>query len=180
MAEIEKLTRKRRIRGGHRASTKRTLSLAKKALESPEVSAVKVRQYLQILREKMALLKTLDAEILDLVTEEGEIMEEIEQADIVRENIESSILDIEEHLVTYEQRITPTQPDTRASANTRGAQAEDTSNESEIPVQTSPSSRQQPSTVARTTEPEQNRECQTPQTQDQIVRSRECKLGSPS
>lgn len=127
----------------------------------------------------MALLKTLDAEILDLVTEEGEIMEEIEQADIVRENIESSILDIEEHLVTHEQRITPTQPDTRASANTRGAQAEDTSNESEIPVQTSPSSRQQPSTVARTTEPEQNRECQAPQTQDQIVRSRECKVRLP-
>ena len=177
MAEIEKLTRKRRIRGGHKASTKRTLALVKEALESPEVSVVKVRQYLQILREKMALLKTLDGEILDLVKEEGEIMEEIKQADIVRENIESSILDIEEHLATYEQRITPTQPDTRATANTRGephTPTEDPSNESEIPVQTNSSSRQQPSTVTRTTEPEQNRERQSPQTQDQTVKSREC------
>ena len=117
-------------------------------------------------------------EILDLVKEEGEIMEEIEQADIVHENIESSILDIEEHLVTYEQRITPMQPNKRASANTRfelHMPIEDPSNESEIPVQTNSSSRQQPSTVTRTTEHEQNRECHSPQT----VRSRGCMVRLP-
>ena len=117
--------------------------------------------------------------------EEGEITEEIEQADIVHENIESSILDIEEALGTYEQRITPTRarsPETRALANTRDephTPTEDPSNESEIPVQINSSSRQQPSTVTRTTEPEQNRERQSPQTQDQIVRSRECKVRLP-
>ena len=185
MAENENLTRKRRIRGGHKASTNRTLALVKEALESSEVCAVKLKQYLQILREKNGLLKTLDAEILDLLKEEGEITEEIEQADIVRENIESSILDIEEALGTYEQRITPTRarsPETRAPANTRDephTPTEDPSNESEIPVQINSSSRQQPSTVTRTTEPEQNRERQSPQTQDQIVRSRECKVRLP-
>ena len=74
MEENENSPRKQRIHGGHKASTNRTLALVKE-VESSEVSVVKLRQYLQILREKMAVLKTLDAEILDLVKEEVEIME---------------------------------------------------------------------------------------------------------
>ena len=46
-------------------------------------------------------------------------------------------------------------------------------------MQINSSSRQQPSTVTRTTEPEHNRERQSSQTQDQIVRSRECKVRLP-
>ena len=61
---------------------------------------------MQILCENMATLKALEAEILYLVTEENKIMEEIEQADIVFGNIESSMLKIEEALMIKEQENT--------------------------------------------------------------------------
>lgn len=179
------LTRKRRIRGGHKASVNRTLALVKEALETPKVSVIKLRQHLQILCEKMAILKTLDAEILDLVMEEDKITEEIEQADIVRENVELSILDIEEALEAYGHGITPTRarsPETPLPEHTRDephTPTEEPPNGNKSSVQVSSAPRQQSSTATKTNEPEQITERRSPQTQDQTVRPHKCKVRLP-
>ena len=80
----EGLTRKKRIQGGHRASTNRVIALANEAIEQiadPAFNVTELMKYKLTLTEKLATLTRLDEEILDLV-EEDEVMDEIEQADV--------------------------------------------------------------------------------------------------
>ena len=111
MSEGKILTRKRRVRGGHKASVSQTLTLVEEALLTLEANASKLKQYLRLLRDKLSIIETLDSEILDLVAEE--ITEEIGQADISRETIEVAIIDIEAALAIDEQASRPTSPVTR-------------------------------------------------------------------
>ena len=82
MSEDENLTRKRRVRSGHKTTVSRTLMLVKEASKTPEASVLKLKQYLKLLRNKLSIVETLDSEILDLMAVEDEITEEIGQSDI--------------------------------------------------------------------------------------------------
>ena len=97
MSESEILTRKRRVRGGHKASVTRTLTLVEEALQTPEANASKLKQYLRLLRDKLSIIRPLDSEILDLVAGIG-------QADIFRETVEVAIIDIEAALAIDEHK----------------------------------------------------------------------------
>ena len=188
MSEGENLIRKRRVRGGHKASVSRTLTLVKEALQTPEANASKLKQYLRLLRDKLSIIETLDSEILDLVTGEEEITEEIGQADIFRETVEVAIIDIEAALAIDEQANRPTSPVTRERTpetrrettvtehdpqnNTEGTVQE---NQSPSRLKSTTSS---PSPVPSTTQT-QNLEQTSPRRDQTAVKSRETKIRLP-
>ena len=80
------LTRKKRVCGGHRVSTTKAIGRAKEliAAESPDV--IRLSQLKLTLGEKLEVLKTLDAEMLDLVQDE-DVAEEIDQEDEFKEKV---------------------------------------------------------------------------------------------
>ena len=91
----EGLSRKRKVRGGHRSSTKRTISVLYESIESTkdtESVVTKLEQCRITLKEKLETLRQLDEEILELV-EEGEVNDEIEQSDFFKERIHVAIID---------------------------------------------------------------------------------------
>ena len=78
------LASKKRVRAGHRASTTRFLGQVDAATAASDVA--KIIQLKRSLEDKLKSLNTLDEEILAL-TAEGDIEDEIVQADEVREQI---------------------------------------------------------------------------------------------
>ena len=98
----DSLARKRRVRGGHRGSVTRLLNNLRSALHMADVP--KLKQMMGTLREKMDILAKLDGEILELVNSE-DLEEEIEQADVIREDISFAVISIEE---TLSGKATPT------------------------------------------------------------------------
>lgn len=95
MSGEENLSRKKRIRGGHRGSAKRTITELYEAIESTDgVEAVitKLRQCKLALEEKLETVRHIDGQILELVTDE-ELEDEIEQSDIFRERLQRAIID---------------------------------------------------------------------------------------
>ena len=98
----EGLSRKRRVRGGHRASAKRIIVALYEAIETTEdleSVVTKLEQCRITLKEKLEILKRLDEEILELV-EDGEVDDEIEQADTLKERIHVAIIDSNKALET--------------------------------------------------------------------------------
>ena len=188
MSKGENLIRKRRVRGGHKASVSRTLTLVKEALQTPEANASKLKQYLRLLRDKLSIIETLESEILDLVAGEEEITEEIGQADIFRETVEVAIIDIEAALAIDEQANRPTSPVTRERTpetrretivtehdpqnNTEGTVQE---NQSPSRLRSTTSS---PSPVPSTTQT-QNLEQTSPRRDQTAVKSGETKIRHP-
>lgn len=67
----------------------------------------KLKQQLQTLHEKVDVLRKLDSDILSALETEEDIIGDIVQADIVRETLESTILDLEAALTTQEQNNLP-------------------------------------------------------------------------
>ena len=66
----EGLSRKKKVRGGHRSSTTRIISQIYETMESTdevEVVVTKLRQCKLALQEKLEIIKQLDDEILQLV-----------------------------------------------------------------------------------------------------------------
>ena len=100
MAEREGLTRKKRVRGGHRASATRVISQADEAIRSglePGVSGFNMaalKQYKLTLQEKLEILTRLDEEILQAVEEE-EVEEEIGHADVFKEKVRMAVFNID-------------------------------------------------------------------------------------
>ena len=86
MSTAEDLRRKKRVRAGHRGSATKVIGRAEDllALEKPDIDGLS--QVKLTLSEKLEVLKTLDAEILVLV-EEGDMAEEIDQADEFKEKM---------------------------------------------------------------------------------------------
>ena len=74
-------SRKKRVRGGHRSSATKAIGRAEDLLAPEKSDLDKLSQLKLVLREKLETLKTLDAEILDMVKEE-DLADEIEQADM--------------------------------------------------------------------------------------------------
>lgn len=103
----EGLNRKRKVRGGHRASTKRTISSLYEAIEATEgLEAVmtKLEQCRITLKEKLETLKQLDKEILGLV-EDSEVDNEIEQADTFKERVHVAIIAANKALETKQNSL---------------------------------------------------------------------------
>ena len=69
----EELTKKKRIRAGHRASVTRIIAQVQQALESEELNSSKLKQQLQTLREKVDVLRKLDSDILSALETEEDI-----------------------------------------------------------------------------------------------------------
>ena len=98
----EALAKKKRIRGGHRASATRMVQTVGEmitAFEAEPTSELNVKRLLQLklsLEEKLSTLKQLDGEILNLVENEA-VEEEIEQADAFKEKIYTATVSIDKH-----------------------------------------------------------------------------------
>ena len=95
----EGLARKKRIRAGHKASAKRTLTKVDEALAAIATETVgfdtsKLAQLKLSLQEKLEVLRQLDGEILELTEEDG-LVDEIEQADLFKEGIYTALVRIE-------------------------------------------------------------------------------------
>ena len=98
----KELARKQWQCGRHRSSAKRIISSAIDVLGGGDISQVqehkiKLKQQRDSLLQKLSTLWQLDAEILDIVTEE-EIEGEIEPADLLEENVQLAIANIENAL----------------------------------------------------------------------------------
>ena len=94
----EELTKKRKIRGGHRTSTRRTINASAAILDEFDASnkqlIEKLSQQKITLKEKLDILQKLDNEILNGV-EEKDIEKEIEESDLLREKIHATIVSID-------------------------------------------------------------------------------------
>ena len=78
------LARKKRIRGGHKASVTKMIPKAEELFttESPEVA--QLLQIIMSLQEKLTILKELNAEVFELVELEDAVTKEIEQSDALK------------------------------------------------------------------------------------------------
>ena len=86
----EELTKKCKIRGGHRTSTTRAISASAAILDDFDASNKRlIEKFLQqkiTLKEKLDILQKLDHEIL-IGVEEKDIENEIEESSLLREKI---------------------------------------------------------------------------------------------
>ena len=93
----EDLAKKKRIRAWHRASTTRTLTKVNDALAAETADEAKLSQLKHTLEEKLATLKLLDGEIVEL-TEEDALATEIERADDYKSEIYAALVRIDKAL----------------------------------------------------------------------------------
>ena len=91
---MSELSRKKRVRAGHRASATKMIVRTEDLLKSESPDHAKLYQLKQSLKEKLEVLKQLDGEILDAV-EEDRVVEEIEQSDEFKENVYTAIVRVE-------------------------------------------------------------------------------------
>lgn len=108
----EGLARKRRIRAGHKASATKTIAKVDELMAAPDgdkIDKSKISQLKLSLEEKLATVKQLDGDILEL-TEDDKVDEEIEQADLFKEGIYTAIVRIE-RLLAATPIAPPTIPD---------------------------------------------------------------------
>ena len=104
MAEL--LTKKKRTRGGHRTSLKRLVQQVTDAVDDHGGDPAKNSRLTQLkisVDDKVAVLKSLDTEILDMLSDsttvsEEAIAEEVEQADIVKELAYGALVAIDDIL----------------------------------------------------------------------------------
>ena len=92
---MAELARKKKIRGGHRASATRMVTQVLDAIEhpdNPESTLTKLKQCKAALEEKLDTVKQLDADILDEV-DETDVENEIDQADVFKEKVQREIID---------------------------------------------------------------------------------------
>ena len=137
----ESLSRKRRVRGGHRSSTTRTIAALYEAIEITEdLESVmtKLEQCKITLKEKLEILKQLDEKILELV-EDGDVDNEIEQADTFKERIHVVIIESNKALGTKQSsRITATPIPSSGETSSDSPVAVTSSESSTVPVISTP------------------------------------------
>ena len=89
---MDDLSRKKRVRGGHRASatklvTKIVEAIANPSTESPDKDVVWLRQSRATLRDNVKTIKELDTQIVDMLSASNEenvddqVVKEIEESD---------------------------------------------------------------------------------------------------
>lgn len=94
------LARKKRIRAGHKASVTKTMTKVDTALTAEPVDVAGLPLLKLTLNEKLEVIRTLDAEVIELIEDEEALTNEIQQADTYRESIHSYLLRIEAALGT--------------------------------------------------------------------------------
>ena len=92
----EGLSRRKKIRGGHRSSATRTISKIYETIKSTterELVITKLMHCKLTLEEKLNTIKRYDNEILELVEDE-EVEDEIDQADTFNERVQRAMIDV--------------------------------------------------------------------------------------
>lgn len=92
--EAERLTKGKRIRGGHRAVATRILSRIDEALRHDPLDIDDLSRLKLSLNEKLETLKSLDSAIIE-GTPDDKLVEEIEEADEYKENIYRTLTRVE-------------------------------------------------------------------------------------
>ena len=90
----EALSKKKRIRAGHRASATRILNRIEAVLADPPADLDNLAQLKLSLQEKLETLKLLDSEIVE-VTHEDDLEYEIERADSYKEGVYRALINID-------------------------------------------------------------------------------------
>ena len=114
----EQLSRKRRVRAGHRALVSRIISQVYENMEGsddPERKLSKARQQDNALKEKLQVLRTLDSEIRELTVADDDVVEEIQKADEYAERLQLALIDLER--VLKESKSRPSSPGVRQPEN---------------------------------------------------------------
>ena len=91
---MAELTRKKKVRAGHRASTTNILGQVDPSLAATPLDVSKITQLKRSLENKLQSLSTLDDEILAVTPEEA-IEDEIVQADGIRDRIYEALSRLE-------------------------------------------------------------------------------------
>ena len=95
----KRLTKKRKICGGHRAYVTGILNTVKETLESHEAAdEVKIKQHKLTLKERLQTLQKLDDQILEL-TDNDSIVNEIEEAGNIPAEVHETSLRIDQVLI---------------------------------------------------------------------------------
>lgn len=108
----QELTKKKRIRAGHKSSVTRIITQVKETLEVADWNAAKLKQHLQLLTGKQDIPNKLDVEILEALETEDKITGEIELVGIFNENVTMTIINLETTL-GEQQSDAPSQAQTR-------------------------------------------------------------------
>ena len=125
----EALAKKKRIRAGHRGSATRMVRQIIEALEGDTPDRDRLSLLRITLKEKLETIKTLDAEIVELIEGESGLADEIEQADTYRETLYEAILKVDRLLNATPP--TPEAPPTTCTA--RGTPADARVNSVKLP-----------------------------------------------
>ena len=112
------LAKKRKVRGGHKAYLKRAIGNTRICLDTQPPDVLSLRQNKLLLEEKLKTIKDIDDQILELVDDEEEIEKEIDEAGLFRENVRTTLLEIEEKLKSLEIREITESRTTHGGANT--------------------------------------------------------------
>ena len=106
---MDDLTKKRRLRGGQRSSTKKLVAKIVEAIpkissECPEKDIVWLKQSQSTLKEKVKILKELDEKIIDALSESKEenadelMVKEIEETDEIIAELERVLIETDDAL----------------------------------------------------------------------------------
>ena len=145
----EEITKKKRIRAGHKASATRIIAQVKEGLDSTERNVPKLEQQRQKLKTKYDDLRKLDSDILGTLEAEDDILKEIEQTDLFNDEIELTILLLDEALSK--------EPDAQTHVT------DNSSEEGSDPVaETGHTSSERTSTARNNTAPPRTRESESP------------------
>ena len=132
MAEMADLSRKKRVRAAHRASVTRMVDQVQEMLSSKGgLNVAKLKQKRRVFQMKTELLNKLDEEIVEMVPEDG--LEEVEQANIVREQIKLAIIDLDSTLDGI-----PAQPQRRGPTHSESDERERSDERHEPPADPPP------------------------------------------
>ena len=112
MNAAESAKKKKKIRAGHQASTTQTLKQVEEALIEEHRDSAKLTRLRMTLDEKLATLRTLDTEIINLTEEESQLEQEIEQADTFKESIYDALVRIKELTLAPSLYLSVSQEDT--------------------------------------------------------------------
>ena len=93
---VEELTKKKWIRAGHKASATCMMGSAEDLLKTSGSDILRLTKLSRSLQENLDVLMMLDSEIINLV-DEGSVVDEIEQADIFKQGIYSTMVKIEKY-----------------------------------------------------------------------------------
>lgn len=102
----EEAARKKRIRAAHRGSVTRLTAQLENVLDSAD--ARKMKQLRQSLTDKLKVLSKLEDELIELVRDE-QLEEEVEQADLIREQTTLTLISLEDGLESLQLQKTPRQ-----------------------------------------------------------------------